>query len=149
MAAGEWPGKGGEGEKTPVSSIPTKPRTDIQAALTVLGRRSRQPNEPPINLRGTDLRGADLRGAIRKNAYLNGAKIDEANLKMADLAWAHLEEASLYKAHLEKTILSVTHLEGADLTGATGLTQEQIDLAITDGNTSLPDYLTRESGTKE
>ena len=41
------------------------------------------------------------------------------------------------------------HLEGADLTGATGLTKEQIRLAHTDEKTRLPDYLREEDETQE
>ena len=63
--------------------------TDIQAILTVIGRRTRSPNregEYRLDLHNTDLRSADL---------------DGAHLEGADLFRAHLEGANLFQAHLE------------------------------------------------
>ena len=83
-----------------------KPATDIQAILTVIGRRKaehRHQEPQRLDLRGTDLCGADL---------------SEAHLARADLSGAHLEEAVLWGAHLEGVSLSDAHLEGADLSGA-------------------------------
>jgi hypothetical protein len=106
-----------------------KPATDLQAILTVLGRRKyqfEQGETQDLDLRGTDLRGAEFRGA---------------NLVGADLMGAHLERANLYEANLEGAKLYETHLEGADLRKATGLTREQLAQAIIDEKTQLPDYL--------
>jgi hypothetical protein len=92
---------------------------DIQAILTVLGRRKYhfgQGENQPLDLRGTDLRGADLREA-------------------------HLGGAWLMGAHLERARLEGAHLEGADLKEAIGLTREQLAQAILDDKTILPDYL--------
>lgn len=116
-----------------------KPDSDIQAILTVLGRRQRKhenPDDHRLDLRETDLRGADLR-----EAHLEGAVLREAHLKEAKLDRAHLEGANLYEAHLEGANLGRAHLEGADLTGAKGLTEWQIRQAIIDKKTKLPDYL--------
>ena len=65
---------------------PKYPRTDVQAILTVLGRRERSYEKEGqiLDLRKTDLRTADLRG--------------------------HLEKANLYRAHLEKANLGGAHL---------------------------------------
>lgn len=58
-----------------------KPRTDIQAILTVLGRRDRRHDveEERLNLRGTCLRGADLIGAHLERAILMDAHLEGAN----------------------------------------------------------------------
>ena len=72
---------------------------DVQAILTVLGRRTRTygaGEDKRLDLHGADIRKADLQGA---------------------------------------------HLEGADLQYAIGPTKEQIESAIIDENTKLPDYL--------
>ncbi|RJO73035.1 MAG: low-complexity protein [Myxococcales bacterium] len=93
-----------------------KPRTDVQAALTVLGRRAHREKEP-ANLR-IDLTHVDLRGADLKEAHLERAKLLEAHLENANLGLAHLEGANLRKAHLERANLGEAHLERADLNEA-------------------------------
>ena len=77
---------------------------------------------------------------------LTAASMGHANLIKAHIAWAdlraaHLEGASLRGANLKGAYLRDAHLEGVNLRGARGLTMEQIDLAITDKRTQLPDYL--------
>lgn len=119
---------------------------DVQAVLTVLGRRMRsheKREEQRLDLRRTDLRGVDLsdlhleraclleahlegadlqglhlEGADLRRAYLTNADMVEANLKGADLREAHLESAYLVEAHLEGADLGGAHLEGAYLGGA-------------------------------
>jgi len=89
---------------------------DIQAALTVLGRRERvykTGEDLRLDLRGTDLRRANLSGAHLEGAILSGAHLEEANL-----SGAHLEDAILRGTHLEKTYLSGASLERAFLGGA-------------------------------
>ncbi len=93
-----------------------KPPLDIQAILTVIGRRARffgQGETEPLDLRGTDLRGADLTGA-----HLERADLVEAHLERANLWGTHLERAVLVEAHLEGAILREAHLKAADLVGA-------------------------------
>jgi len=196
-----------------------RPSSDIQAVLTVLGRRTRtykNGEEEPLDLRGTDLsmanlekshlEGAQLDGVRLEKARLNDARLEaaslyrarlckarlwrvhlekadlmEAQLEGAQLNVAHLEEANLSDAKLGRAVLRGAHLEGAiliqadlveadlmysylseadltvanlskaDLRGATGLTKEQIDSAIIDENTELPEYLkeTGQAGEKE
>jgi hypothetical protein len=62
-----------------------KPRADIQAILTVLGRRSRtygkgEGENQRLDLSHTDLRGADLREAHLEEATLMGVHLEEAIL---------------------------------------------------------------------
>jgi Pentapeptide repeats (8 copies) len=102
-----------------------KPATDVQAVLTVLGRREvvYEADSVVLDLRGTTLRGAKLGGAhleraILKGAHLEGADLGKARLRGADLTEAHLEDANLAEAHLEDATLTDAHLEGAILVGA-------------------------------
>lgn len=121
-----------------------KPRTDVQAILTVLGRR--QPphhfSEPgPLDLTRTDLRGAVLRDAHLKGADFTDAHLEKAfcynaHLERAAFYSAHLEEGNFYSAHLEEGIFLRAQLDGADFLGAQldgadflladGLTPEQL-----------------------
>lgn len=86
-----------------------RPETDIQAALTVLGRRHKTARQRD--------QAAGRRLDLSK-AYLRGANLSEAHLEGANLDGAHLESAHLREAHLENAILNNAHLEGADLDGA-------------------------------
>jgi hypothetical protein len=94
----------------------SRPRTDIQAALTVIGRRERSEElEGPnyLDLSRTDLRGANLDGA-----HLEGANLAQAQLGNAYLSDAHLEGARLEYAGLEAAFLMDCHLGDATLKGA-------------------------------
>jgi hypothetical protein len=120
-------------------------KPDVQAAMTVLGRRVALPGETEperlflarvdlrevglkkANLRWADLRGAhledahlegaDLRGAQLEGAHLRGAHLEDARLEGADLRGAQLEGAHL--RDIEGTHPRDAHLEGTDLHGAT------------------------------
>ena len=92
------------------------------------------------NLEEAHLEYADLTGAVLSNANLRGAVLQDAiltgvNLSNADLAGADLEDATLADANLEGA-----DLRGARLSGVRGLTQEQLDVAIIDGGTDLPNF---------
>jgi uncharacterized protein YjbI with pentapeptide repeats len=118
---GRWrgdqlPDKGGQSPKTPA---------DIQAILTVLGRRviHSEWQEPRLDLSQTDLRWADLNNvrmekALLIKARLEGADLTEAHLDEADLTEAHLEGAVLTRAHLKDVALSGANLTKANLIGA-------------------------------
>jgi uncharacterized protein YjbI with pentapeptide repeats len=77
------------------------PDADIQAALSMLGGRTRVKSEPGvrINLARTDLRRAALRGANLERAYLWGA-LRAPNLVLADLSEANLEGTDLRRGPL-------------------------------------------------
>ena len=83
-------------------------RPDVQAALTVAGRREAKRDIQPMNLTGTDLTRADLHGANFTRADLGGADLTGADLHGADLTSANLGRADLTGADLH----------GADLTRA-------------------------------
>lgn len=56
---------------------------------------------------------------------------------------AHLQGAKLFNTHLRFTVIEGAHLEGASLDWVSGLTQTQINFAIGDERTALPEGLTR------
>ena len=117
------------------------PRSDIQAILTVIGRRQRRFGNgeeqrldlhgtnlpgaelPNAQLEGADLTGANLTDAVLTEAVLTGAGLTGAGLRDADLTEAHLREADLTRANLREAFLMEADLTGAklmeaDLTGA-------------------------------
>jgi hypothetical protein len=118
--------------------LPPVPRRDVQAAITVIGRRDSNRDRGQINLarsnlRGADLRKADLAGATFYKADLTGAvllgaqaahavfrqtKLSNAILIGANLAGANLMEATLIGAHLKGADLTGANLTGAYLSGA-------------------------------
>jgi pentapeptide repeat protein len=96
---------------------------DIQAVMTVLGRRDVSTGDPTIDLHGVDLRRANLESALLDRAELRGVHLDGANLDGAHLERTQLYEGSLVSAqlrsaHLEAAGLWYVHLNGANLVGA-------------------------------
>jgi uncharacterized protein YjbI with pentapeptide repeats len=102
-------------EYTIGKTVSEKPAIDIQAALTVIGRRKGQelPDLAKVNISGANLSGANLRGADLDSAYLNSAYLSGASLSGANLLGANLTGANLTGANLSRVDLT-----GADLTGA-------------------------------
>ncbi len=115
------------------SSYPTqeKPKitTDVQAVLTVIGRRNfnKEQDEQRIelprtklkgaNLTNADLTNADLTNADLTNADLTNADLTKANLTKANLTKATLTNANLTKANLTKFTLADADISEADFTG--------------------------------
>ncbi|MBF2021335.1 MAG: pentapeptide repeat-containing protein [Hydrococcus sp. C42_A2020_068] len=110
---------------------------DVQAALTVIGRRNfaQDPEGKYLNLSftypiGSDLSRARLCRTDLSRAYLSGANFSRADLIRANLREADLREADLWKANLNgATLNGATLLSGADLSGAKNLTPEQVKSA--------------------
>jgi len=77
---------------------------DIQAALTVLGRRNLRHEADmafPVDLRDTNLQGVNLMevhlpSALLDDARLDGARLERANLREAELWGATFEYATLF-----------------------------------------------------
>jgi hypothetical protein len=122
-------------EAKPAASVNVRPATDIQAVLTVLGRREARKRDEAENRR-LDLTETDLRGANLSAIHMENADFTEAHLEGADLDGAHLEGADLDGAHLEGANLWGAHLEGARLR------QEQLDRTLGGEITVLPAGLT-------
>jgi uncharacterized protein YjbI with pentapeptide repeats len=114
---------------------PPRLATDIQAILTVLGRRRHDYDKvgQRLNLIETDLQGAFLPAAHLEAANFSGSYLGEtylgyaylsdawfggAHLDRANLEYAHLEGAFLGGAHLDRALLHDTHLESAFLQNA-------------------------------
>jgi Pentapeptide repeats (8 copies) len=102
-----------ETQPTQNHQSPPKPDADIQAILTLLGRRTRTYGKGEVY--ALDLAKTDLRGAWLSDAHLEGALLQAAHLEEAILLQAHLEGAFLWDAHLEGARLPEAHLEGARL----------------------------------
>ena len=106
------------------------PPADIQAILTVIGRRGRtfeHGEVEPLNLSMTHLWGAnlqkanlqkaDLGGAQLSGANLEGAQLQKANLTMTELQDAYLGEAQLQGASLVQAQLQKANFQDAQLQG--------------------------------
>ena len=87
------------------------PRPDIQAAITVVGRRDAERDIQPVDLTGACLRGANLVRANLARADLFRADLSGANLVRADLSGAHLREADLTGADVQYANLADANLE--------------------------------------
>ena len=110
----------GETQPTQSNQSPPKLATDIQAILTVLGRRVRTYGHGEDQHH--DLARTDLRGAVLREAHLEGVNFDAARLEKASLPETHLERANLHEAHLEgaenltvEQLSTVKTLYGAEL----------------------------------
>jgi hypothetical protein len=138
--------RGNEGDDEPEPQV----RADVQAAISVLGRRQFRkfrPKARQLDLRKVDLRSCELSEALLRWAMLSEAHLEKARLLYAHLEWAvlggaHLEEAWLLGAHLENSLLKKAHLskaklgkaflEKADLRGA-NLKDAKLENAKLDG----------------
>tara|TARA_R110002110_G_scaffold209163_1_gene421527 strand:- start:175 stop:438 length:264 start_codon:yes stop_codon:yes gene_type:complete len=78
----------------------------------------------------------NLQGAFIRRTDLSNANLEDANFSGADCT-----NAIFRGANFKNTILEGTILKGADLRDAINLTKEQIDTAIIDKKTLLPNYL--------
>ena len=109
----QWPppGPGGRARERSL-------RPDVQAALTVVGRRLTERDIEPIDLARADLTGANLGGARLTGANLGGARLTGANLGGARLTGANLTGANLTSADLADADLADADLTRADLTRA-------------------------------
>ena len=107
---------------------------DVQAVMTVLGRRQRTDGEPgALQLARVDLRKAalpraelqtanltasDLSAGVLRGANLRGASLERADLRRADLERANLDGSILRAANLREANLEGSSLVRADLGAA-------------------------------
>jgi hypothetical protein len=101
-------------------------------------------NRPIVAMKGADLSGTDLRDAYLgdanlRDAHLSDAFLRGANLSDANLFRADLREAILFRADLREAILFRADLEDADLSGATGITNQQLSAASSLEGATMPD----------
>jgi hypothetical protein len=97
------------------AASPRGPRPDLQAVLTVLGRRRREHEREVFRL---DLTSVHLEGASFAEAHLERANFAEAHLEGATFFETHLQGADFYKAHLEGARLHDSRLKGATFSEA-------------------------------
>jgi hypothetical protein len=102
-------------------------RADVQAALTVLGRRNPQRDRDPLDLSNAKLSSANLRHANLRGVNLSGTDLTGADLRSADLreadvgallCGADLRDADLRGANFESAFLFQADFSGASLEGA-------------------------------
>ena len=94
------------------------------------------------NLSTTQLGGANLRGADLTNADLSRATLMRADLSSFSSGRPTvLRNADLHRANLRDANLAGADLSGADLSGTIEITQEQLELAVGDATTKLPEGL--------
>jgi uncharacterized protein YjbI with pentapeptide repeats len=97
--------------------------TDVQAAITVLGRRPKDGTHPAANFSGACLPGADFstmsfRNATFENADLGGARMQGADLSGAVLTRANLGKTNLLEADLSGAKLTAAEMVATNLKGA-------------------------------
>ena len=117
-------------------------RPDVQAAISVIGRRNAKADVRILDLASTSLQRAFLTDADLAGADLSYADLADANLGGANLAHAYLTGADLARAFLGSADLAGAYLPGADLTGAYLTCADLTDANLTDANLTGAD-LTR------
>jgi hypothetical protein len=115
-------------------------RADIQAALSVIGRREhgdgREPH--PLDLSNADLRRYDLNHADLRGVSLVGTHLEQAGLTDANLSGANLLAAKLIGATVWGADFTGAFLSEADFSFAQPLSAEQIASAYWSRTTVLP-----------
>jgi Pentapeptide repeats (8 copies) len=110
----QWPLP--KSDDSAVSERTTRP--DVQAALTVIGRRTIKHDRQSVDLRRACLPNADLAHADLTHVNLSRADLTRANLEYATLSHANLFSANLAGAYLNFANLTHPNLGSANLTGA-------------------------------
>lgn len=122
-------GVGRYGPPTP-KQILVPPRADVQAAMTVIGRRDRGRDPVTlrlslagVNLSGYDLSGGEFTGADFRGSYFVRSTLANTRLATANLMSAHFEGADLYGANGQRANFGGAACPGArfataDLEGA-------------------------------
>ncbi|OEU42165.1 hypothetical protein BGV40_11035 [Methanosarcina sp. Ant1] len=149
--------------KAEIPEMDTKVKVDIQAILTIIGRRKYTKIENAsdiIDLRNTYLREAylpnapnlkkvyfarvDLKGANLSGANFEGAYLGDAKLNGAILIRACLKEANLTGADLQGAILKDANLEKANLKKAKNINIYQLNTAKTLQDIELDEQLEKQ-----
>ncbi|MDM9380623.1 pentapeptide repeat-containing protein [Chlorogloeopsis sp. ULAP01] len=112
------------GIREELAKIP-RTSTDIQAAMTVIGRRNVEQDREnqKLDLRNAVIRQVDLTNAKLQSLDLRGADLTRAQLRGADLFESNLENARLcgtilYEANLRSCNLQAANFSGANLNRA-------------------------------
>jgi hypothetical protein len=121
-----WPPEASDEPRADAPVRTTRP--DVQAAVTVIGRRNSQYDRQPVNLDASNLTranltdarliGTNLNRANFTGAHLTGANLTGVQLIGANFSSAWLTGANLTRAYLGGAILSDANLTDANLTEA-------------------------------
>jgi hypothetical protein len=117
------------------------PRADVQAALTVIGRRKHTRigrGEKAIDLGYADLRGYDLTYADLSGIWLYKTNLAGSILTYANLEQAFLIQTTLTGANLDGTRFAGAWLIGTDLSNARNLDADQFEDVRWDVMTTFP-----------
>ncbi|MEW5702347.1 MAG: pentapeptide repeat-containing protein [Candidatus Zixiibacteriota bacterium] len=129
------------------------PSQDIQAILTVIGRRSLNHDRGgqyrldfnnvylPLARFAGNFAVADFRHAYLCAANFRGTDVSNADFTGAWLEDSNFRSARLTSANLRTSLGNVDFRDGADLSQAQGLTKRQLKEAETDETTKLPGHI--------
>lgn len=119
--------------------------TDLRNAR-LTGRNLRSADIRGANLQGADLQDADLQDVNLASSDLTNARLTSADLTRANLFDTKLVGADLRRVYFNAALLDKADMRRADLSGATALTSAQLEAALIDEGTILPDYMRRSGG---
>ncbi|MFI6078888.1 pentapeptide repeat-containing protein [Actinoplanes sp. NPDC051343] len=113
--------------------------TDVQTALTVLGRRPQRQEPNQLDLRISDICGAVLRGLRFDHADLWGINLRDAimhhvRLESANLSWAQMQDSRLGGAYLHGAYLIGARLQKVTFDDADLSDAELEDAQLQDSN---------------
>jgi uncharacterized protein YjbI with pentapeptide repeats len=117
------------------------PLPDVQAALTVVGRRKSDHDIRPMDLNNTDLSGGDLTGANLNGANLMNVNFTRAILTVADLTKAVLWAADFTGAIVTSTTFAAAQLVRANLSGANLIGAKFVFANLTSANLTNAELL--------
>ena len=122
------------GQSTPnTHGLPSLP-VDIQAAVTVIGRRTGPPTEVRVNQDSYSFDAIDLRSTCLAGAELTGLNLGYTYMANANLADADLFEVTLVRAWLIEANLTHTTMDNADLSDAILLQADLTDANLEEAN---------------
>jgi uncharacterized protein YjbI with pentapeptide repeats len=117
-------------DRTKAETDDGPPATEIQAALTVIGRRLAieegrelspdlsNAHIPKVDLHNANLTDADLGAVDLSKANLSGANLSGAKLTGANLTSAYLPNANLNRSYPQSANLTTAYLNSVNLSGA-------------------------------
>ena len=112
--------------------------------LTSEGFQGASPQNPH---RKTQLKKADFKGASLRNTHFQGADLSGSQFGRAlalDSGDRFIDDMPFLNTILTGTNFQRSIIRGTDFRTSTDLTQSQLNSAVSDGETKLPDYLSEE-----
>ncbi|HAA74991.1 TPA: hypothetical protein DCE37_07735 [Candidatus Latescibacteria bacterium] len=100
--------------------------------------RTENPRIRPV-LTGVSLTNRDFSGINFLKANLSGSDLSGSTFSSANCRYTDFSGCSLHDADFTSANIMLADLTGANLSGAKGLSRTQIEAALTDPATELPD----------